>query len=187
MAETAPRGARSDVAVRASAIQGQGVFAARSFQPGEVILEIDDSEPVLDRSALTREQEIFIDVFVGTDGSTRTTWMKTPEKRINHSCDPNSFVQTDPVSGVRRTLARREIRAGDELTWDYALNIWEEWVAPVPCACGSSSCRRIIQGNFFTLPLEIQRGYLPLLDGPFKQRFAERLRSIDSQGDARAR
>ena len=67
---------------------------------------------------------------------------------------------------------------GDELTWDYALNIWEEWIGPLPCHCGAENCRRIIRGNYFTLPREIQRRYLPLLDEPFKKRFAKEIRSL---------
>lgn len=104
--------------------------------------------------------------------------MKSPEKFINHSCEPDSYVLTDMETGVRRTWALQNLRRGDELTWDYALNIWEEWVAAIPCHCGAKSCRRSIQGNYFTLPRESQRRYLPLLDEPFKRRFGQRIRSL---------
>ena len=122
-----------DFSVRPSKIHGSGVFAEREFLKGDVLLEIDDSDPVLDRGTLTPEQEIFIDVFLGLDGKQKVIWMKSPERFINHSCDPNTFVLTDRKSGVRRLLALKNIRKGDELTWDYALNIWEEWLGPVPC------------------------------------------------------
>jgi len=166
------------VSVRASALHGHGVFAERRFSRGEVILEIDDSGPVLDRGKLTPEQEIFIDVFIGVDGGEKIIWMKSPEKFINHSCDPNAFVLTDMTSGVRRSLAARDIAKGDEITWDYAVNIWKEWVAPVPCNCGAENCRGMIEGNFFTLPREVQRKHLPLLDTPFRKRFADEIRSL---------
>jgi uncharacterized protein len=168
----------ADFSVRGSKIHGQGVFAKRAFLRGDMVLEIDDSDPVLDRAKLTPEQEIFIDVFVALDGTQKTTWMKSPERFINHSCDPNSYVRTDMRSGVRRTWALKNIGSGDELTWDYALNIWEEWIGPVPCHCGAKDCRTTIQGNYFTLPREIQRKHLPLLDEPFKRRFAQEIRSL---------
>ena len=168
----------ADFSVRESKIHGQGVFAKKAFRKGEILLEIDDSDPVLDRRKLTAEQEIFIDVFVTVDGKQKITWMKSPERFVNHSCDPNTYVLTDMRNGVRRVLALKDIRRGDELTWDYALNIWEEWVGPVPCNCGAENCRGIIQGNYFTLPREIQRRYLPLLDEPFKKRFTEEIRSL---------
>jgi len=165
------------VSVGESKIHGQGVFARREFLQDELVLEIDDSNPVLDREELTPDQEIFIDVFVTVDGTEKVTWMEAPEKFINHSCDPNTVVRTDMMTGVRRVFALKDIRKDDELTWDYAINIWEEWVAPVPCNCGAENCRRIIRGNFFSLPPKVQRRSLPLLDEPFKRRFAEAIRS----------
>jgi SET domain-containing protein len=172
----------ANFSVGESKIHGKGVFAKKGFPNGHMVLEIDDSDPVLDRGKLTPEQEIYIDVFVTVDGEEKTTWMKSPERFINHSCDPNNYVQTDLTSGVRRAWALKNIRPGEELTWDYALNIWEEWVGPVPCHCGAKHCRRIIQGNYFTLPREIQRRYLPLLDGPFKRRFDQKIRSLKLTG-----
>ena len=169
----------ADFSVRESKIHGQGVFAKKAFLRGDIVLEIDDSDPVLDRGKLTPEQEIFIDVFVAVDGKQKTTWMKSPERFINHSCEPNTYVLTDMRSGVRRTWALKNIRMGDELTWDYALNIWEEWIGPVPCNCGAEKCRRIIRGNYFTLPREVQRRYLPLLDEPFKKRFTKEIQSLN--------
>ena len=167
------------VSVSESRIHGQGVFAKEAFHKGDLVLEIDDSDPVVDRGKLTPQEEIFIDMFVTVDGKQKITWMKSPERFINHSCDPNTYVLTDMGNGVRRVWALKSIRKGEELTWDYALNIWEEWIGPVPCNCGTESCRGIIQGNYFTLPREIQRRYLPLLDEPFKMRFTKEIRSLN--------
>lgn len=158
----------------------------KAFLKGDLLLEIDDSDPVLDRGRLTPEQEIFIDVFVTVDGTQKVTWMKAPEKFINHSCDPNAFVRTDLTSGVRRAFALKDIQRDEELTWDYALNIWQEWVAPVPCNCGTARCRLIIRGNYFTLPREVQQRYLPLLDEPFRKRFAGEIRSLNLRVDVGA-
>ena len=77
----------------------------------------------------------------------------------------------------------KNIRKGDELTWDYAINIWEEWVAPVPCNCDAENCRKLVRGNYFTLPREVQQRYLPLLDEPFKKRFASEIRSLHLTAD----
>ena len=79
-----------DFSVRASKIHGRGVFAERGFLRGDVVLDIDDSDPVHDRGKLTPEQAIVIDVFVDIDGKEKVTWMKSPERFINHSCDPNT-------------------------------------------------------------------------------------------------
>jgi hypothetical protein len=164
--------------VRASRIHGTGVFASRDFGRGDVILAIDDSDPVPDRSRLTPEQSIHIDVFICRDGKDRVAFMKSPERYINTSCDPNVYSRTDMKSGIRYAYALKDIRRGEEVTWDYAINSSEEWETPVECNCGSSNCRKIIRGDFFTLPREVQLKYIPLLNHPFKERFKKEIVAI---------
>jgi hypothetical protein len=62
---------------------------------------------------------------------------------INHSCDPNVWMQ-DEVTLV----ARRDIAVGEELTVDYAMFEGdEEWVGPFECRCGSELCRGRFTGK----------------------------------------
>lgn len=166
-----------NVSVRKSKIHGIGVFARKNFRKGDALLEIDDSDIVSDRSRLTPEDDVHIDVFIDKDGRERVIFMKSPEKFINHSCDPNVFSKTDMKSGIRQVYALKNIRVGEELTWDYAINSWEEWEVPAECTCGSSNCRKIIRGNFFSLPRKIQLKYIPLLDEPFRREIANILKS----------
>jgi hypothetical protein len=89
--------------------------------------------------------------------------MRPPERHINSSCEPNSFVKT--IRGVRQVIARRDISTGEEITYDYIINchggdVWE-------CRCGSGRCRGTIVSSFFELPWPLQAEYLPLLDGWF--------------------
>lgn len=58
---------------------------------------------------------------------------------MNHSCDPN--MQYDAEDNI---IARRDIRAGEELTIDYAffvVNVDQNF----ECRCGSPNCRRFIR------------------------------------------
>ena len=57
---------------------------------------------------------------------------------INHSCDPNC--ETDEIDGRVWVIALRNIRAGEELTYDYMLYDGSE-DDPEPCHCGSKNCR----------------------------------------------
>ena len=167
------------VVVKDSKIHGKGVFALRDFGEGDLVLELDDSHLVPDRSKLTPEQSKYeIDVFIDKGGNEKVVLAQSPERYINHSCDPNLLVKTDLRSGIRRVYALRKIRGGDEITWDYFLNAWEKWEAPLECKCGSSNCRRILRGNFFTLPSDVRRRWIPLLDGPFKKRFKDQINRI---------
>jgi uncharacterized protein len=57
---------------------------------------------------------------------------------INHSCDPNC--ETDEIDNRVWIIALRNIKAGEELTYDYMLYDGDE-DDPAPCYCGSRNCR----------------------------------------------
>lgn len=62
---------------------------------------------------------------------------------INHSCDPGSW-----MSDAYTMIARRDIRAGEEITADYVL--WEtneDFVSEWDCKCGSPLCRGKVTGK----------------------------------------
>jgi hypothetical protein len=149
----------ADVIVRDSPIHGTGVFATRDFAAGEIILPIDDSRVVDDEHPLRPdcgEHQDHCDYLAGD----LVVLMRAPEVFINSSCDPNTSVKT--IDGTRFVIARRSLRAGEELTYDYIINfhggiVWD-------CACGSPRCRGFVAASFFDLPLAVQLDYLPLLD-----------------------
>ncbi len=66
------------------------------------------------------------------DGRTR----KNVARLINHSCAPNCRAET--IRGRIWIIARREIPAGEELTFDYGFAL-KEWRLH-PCRCGSAKC-----------------------------------------------
>lgn len=157
------------VQVIQSNIQGKGVFAGSDFKKGEVILDIDDSNIVDDQAKLPAEEREWCD-YLGD----KTVLMQEPERYINHSCEPNTFVRT--IEGVRKVIAMRDIKAGEEITGDYAINGYYD--NDTPCHCGTSRCRGIISPNFFKLPRERQREYMPYLDDWFVERFKKELEGI---------
>ena len=157
-----------DVLIRESNIEGKGVFAARNFKEGEAVLSIDDSRVVFDVDTLTSYQRQYECDWL-EDG--KIVLMKAPEKHINHSCNPNTYVKT--IDGMRTVLAMRDIRQGEEVTYDYAINGFYD--SDEPCHCGGKNCRKKISPNFFKLPREIQIKYLPYLDDWFVKRFSKEI------------
>ena len=148
-----------DVIVAESQIHGLGVFATRDFTQNEIILAIDDTRVVDDEHPLRPE---FGEYGYHCDylANNRTVLMRSPERHINSCCDPNTFVKT--IDGIRHVVARRPIRSGEEITYDYIIDchggiVWQ-------CSCGSGRCRRTIVSSFFELPVELQLEYLPLLN-----------------------
>ncbi len=99
-----------DVTLAHSSIHGTGVFATRDFSPGETILVIDDSRIVDNNHPLQPESGEFehhCDYL--EDGL--VILMKSPERHINHSCDPNTYVKT--IDGIRHVIAWRDIFTGE--------------------------------------------------------------------------
>ncbi|MDO8503344.1 MAG: SET domain-containing protein-lysine N-methyltransferase [bacterium] len=163
-----------NVEVRKSSIQGKGVYASKNFKKGEVLLEIDDSHTVTDYDSLTKQQHEF-DCDYLSNG--KIILMQEPEKYINHSCDPSTYVKT--INGVRKVVAMHDIKIGDEITFDYAINGDNE--GTFECKCGSPNCRKIYNGNFFKLPIEIQKKYLPYLDDWFIKEHLEKIKLLETQ------
>jgi hypothetical protein len=158
------------VVINNSILQGMGVFAAKVFHKGDEILEIDDSHVVNDVSTLSKDDwEYNTDYFDG-----KTILMQEPERYINHSCDPNSFIKT--IGITRNVFAIRNIYEGEEITYDYAINGENE--GSFHCNCGSTRCREIYIGNYFKLPMEIQIEYLPYLDNWFIRKYSEKIERL---------
>jgi hypothetical protein len=57
---------------------------------------------------------------------------------INHSCDANC--ETEEIDGRVYVMAIRNIKAGDEITYDYCL--YDGGEEEANCNCGSVACRR---------------------------------------------
>jgi uncharacterized protein len=75
-----------------------------------------------------------------------------PNHYGNHSCDPNLW-----WADAYTLVARRTIRAGEEVTSDYATSTGIATFA-MACTCGSSLCRSVITGEDWRRP-ELQARY----------------------------
>jgi SET domain-containing protein len=156
-----------------SPIHGKGIFAAIRFRKGERILQFDDTRAVTEEHPLHPEEGEHPWRLGSLQGG-KTVVLQAPECYINHSCDPNSYAQSQGT--WRYLIALRDIAAGEEITCDYAINNSAEHFED--CHCGSQRCRGTIHGDFFRLPRELQIAYAPLLDCWFVDEYAERLKFL---------
>lgn len=69
----------------------------------------------------------------------------------NHSCDANLGLR-----GEITFVAMRDIRAGEELTHDWAMTDDDDY--SVKCKCGSPNCRKTLTGKDWQRP-ELQKRY----------------------------
>jgi hypothetical protein len=126
--------------------KGRGMFAAQDIAKGELVLimggniyayeQLESLDPVVRTYSIQVEENAYI----------------APHQRyersylINHSCDPNIG-----VLGQITFVALRDIRAGEELGYDYAMtdgSAYDEF----ECLCGSPNCRGIVRGSDWQRP-----------------------------------
>jgi uncharacterized protein len=131
------------VAAKKSPIHGIGLFATEQITSGEIVCvkggyifnrQTLDSMPKWFRAA---EIQIADDLFIGPlNESDREGSMIFS----NHSCEPNIGVQGQIVF-----VAMRDIKAGEELTHDWATTDDDSY--EMECGCRSENCRKIITGQ----------------------------------------
>lgn len=92
-----------------------------------------------------------------------------PADYVNHSCSPNSG-----LSGQIALVAMRDIQAGEEVTYDYAMSDGSSY-DEFQCGCGSEKCRTSISGHDWQKP-ELWLRYEGHFS-PYLQRRIDRLRS----------
>jgi uncharacterized protein len=136
------------IQTRRSGVHGKGVFAVQDIAEGETIIEYI-GEVINWKEALRRHPHdtkdpnhtfyFHIDkhhVIDAKHGGNSSRW-------INHSCDPNCEADEEEKRVFIKAL--RNIKAGEELNYDYGLIIDERYTpklkAEYPCWCGSKSCR----------------------------------------------
>jgi hypothetical protein len=174
MAPGAEAGWRSGVYVASSPIHGRGVYAAIACARGQTVLVLDDSR-VADADHPLDPARGEFDHHCDSLAAGATVLMPEPERHINSSCDPNTYVVTR--SDGRHVVALRAIDADSEITYDYMISLHGgvTWA----CGCGATTCRGIQPSSFFDLPREVQLRYRPLLDRWFVEEHSSLVAALD--------
>ena len=130
---------------------GHGVFAQQNLKKGELLVvfgggicDLDTFTKLTknDRSlSIQVEENLFLVPRPAGDAD-----------YVNHGCDPNAG-----LSGQTALVAMRDIRAGEEICYDYAMSDTTPY-DEFECDCGAPDCRHRITGNDWQL-LELQKRY----------------------------
>jgi SET domain-containing protein len=126
--------------VRNSKIHGRGIFAAHDIAKGTRVVQYFGEK--ISKAESTRRAE--------ARGTKESVWIfelnqrydldgkipNNPAKYINHSCNPNCEAEND--HGQIWIQSIRDIKKGDELTYDYGFDMDTFW--DHPCRCGSDNC-----------------------------------------------
>jgi len=125
---------------------GLGVFALEDILAGTLIAEFDGNFASAEKASLLPTSN------TGFDGRHaiqcgpnlwRDGKVDSIARYLAHSCNPNCG-----IVGYFKIVTMRNIKAGEELTWDYAMT--EASDARIECLCGAPNCRGII-GSFLYL------------------------------------
>ena len=141
--------ARRPYTVRSSPTHGRGAFATRTIRKGIRIVEYRGARSSWDvaceRPPSDPSDPYHTLLFELSDGRVIDAGVRGNAARwINHGCEPNcEAIEYD--DGRVFIHARRTIRAGEELTYDYRLS----FVGPISrrarealrCHCGAKRCR----------------------------------------------
>lgn len=139
--------------VRESGIHGRGAFATRRIRKGRRIIEYTGKHMPWD-AASENPEDPHTFLFGLSDGNEviNAAIEGNDARWINHSCDPNcEAIEEDDRVFI---YALRDLEPGEELFYDYALEIDEprspEMVKQFECYCGAQSCR----GTFLAVEKE---------------------------------
>jgi uncharacterized protein len=144
----------ADVEVRASPIEGRGLFASAPIGAGTVVSRLGGR--LVDAAELAALFAVpghpYIDTITVGEDLHLVLPPRRPNGYGNHSCDPNLW-----WTGAYTLAARRDIEAGEELTNDYGTSTADPGFV-MPCTCGSPLCRGEVTGADWRRP-ELRKRY----------------------------
>jgi SET domain-containing protein len=148
-AKTASSRPKRAYSVRNSPIHGRGVFATRTIRKGADIIEYRGRRVTMDEADALPDSDpdnpYHTFLFELNDGRVIDASVRGNAARwINHSCKPNCVPYEDEDARVF-IEAKRTIRAGEALSYDYKLNVpgrhTKALLANYACRCGAPRCR----------------------------------------------
>ena len=161
---------------RDSSIKGRGVFARARIRKGEVVSvsggfivpEVEYNRLWKTKPEFMQQYAIPIAEGFYLMSAERETDLETDDF-YNHSCTPNCGFH-----GQVMLVAMRDIRPGEELTYDYAMTdsdprLWMQ------CNCQSRNCRGRVTGDDWKNP-SLQRKYRDYLSWHIREKI-RRLRA----------
>lgn len=115
---------------------GLGLFAEEDLKKGDFIIRYTGEKITTDEGDRRGGKYLFtLNKKFVIDGKGR----KNTARYINHSCRPNAEPEIDEDDWTINIYAKRAIKAGEELTYDYGKEYWNDYIKPYGCRC--EKCR----------------------------------------------
>jgi uncharacterized protein len=118
---------------------GLGLFAKQAFQKGDLIIEYTGEKMTTEAANKRGGQYLFeINDSWTVDGRGR----ENTARYLNHSCRPNCYPEIDEPEEHIFIYAKRAIKPGEELTYDYGKEFWNTYIKPKQCRCDKCTAER---------------------------------------------
>jgi len=151
-----------------SSIHAWGVFADEDINAGDMVVEYrgelignamaEKREVEYEKAKIGSDYMFRIDGFLVCDA----TKQGNVARFINASCDPNCYTQIITMNGSKRIViyAKRDIKAGEELCYDYKFPFEHDETKRIPCHCGAQDCRGFMNWDkrYVSLPANANMG-----------------------------
>lgn len=132
-----------------SKIHRYGVFAKKDVEKGELIVlwggYVITLEEYRELPKAVMDYEYPVQIFEGLYLGPKSAEDIDDSEMFNHSCDPNAGVK-----GQNILVARRKIKAGEEVCFDYETTDTQD--LNFICGCGAKNCRGKIDGTSWKNP-----------------------------------
>ncbi|KAG7364262.1 SET methyltransferase domain containing protein [Nitzschia inconspicua] len=132
-----------------SGIHDWGVFVDIDVREGDMIVEYRGV--VIGNAMAEKREKEYHEAKLGSDYMFRidelsvcdATKQGNVARFINASCDPNCYTKIISLDGMKRIViyAKRDIKAGEELCYDYKFAFEPDPTKRIPCHCGAQECR----------------------------------------------
>lgn len=122
------------IIVKKSGISGKGVFANKDFKKGSVVLKWNTRNllSAYQVASLPRKEREYASYY----SKGKYLLFKSPERYVNHSCDPNTRTSKNA------DIAIKNIKKVEEITTDYGTTAIG---SNFTCRCNTSKCKKIIK------------------------------------------
>jgi uncharacterized protein len=111
---------------------GLGLFATTAFSKGDLVIEYT-GEKITEAEANRRGGKYLFELNDSwtIDGKSR----ENKARYINHSCKPNCYPELDDAEEHIYIYAKRAIKAGEEITYNYGKMYFNDLILKDGCRC----------------------------------------------------